>query len=166
MTVTAWAFYALGTPGPQGSKIRTRHGMYEASKKVVPWREAIKAAAPTVDRPLDGPLVVRMVFTLARPASARRTDVAPCKTPDLDKLARSTCDGISDSGLWASDARVVEFDRLAKVWWGYDDDALPVPGAVIACTERYGELVGSVGLGPLFADARDRAIRRIRGDAA
>ena len=30
-----------GVPAPQGSKIRTRYGMREASKRVGPWREAV-----------------------------------------------------------------------------------------------------------------------------
>lgn len=162
--MNAWAFYALGTPGPQGSKIRTRFSMRESSEKVGPWREAVKAAAPTIERPLDGPLVVRMVFTLARPKSARKTDVAPFRTPDISKLARSTEDAITDAGLWADDARVVEYQRLAKVWWEFDDEALPVPGVVVAAIEAV-SWSGSELWG-LSHDTRNNAIRRIRGDAA
>ena len=74
-----------------------------------------------------------MVFTMARPKSARKVDQIPCKTPDLSKLARSTEDAITDAGLWADDARVAEYARLAKVWTGYDPEALAVPGALVAC---------------------------------
>ena len=31
-----------GVPAPQGSKVRTRYGMREASKRVKPWREQLK----------------------------------------------------------------------------------------------------------------------------
>jgi hypothetical protein len=56
--------------------------------------------------------------------------------PDLSKLARSTEDAITEAGLWADDARVSEYARLAKVWPGCDPDALPVPGVVVVCVER------------------------------
>lgn len=108
--------------------------MAESSAKVAPWREAVKAAAP--DGPtLDGPLAVFMVFTLKKPVSARKTEFAPCRTPDLSKLCRSTEDAITDAGLWTDDARVVEYARLAKVWHGHDDDALYTPGVVVAATQ-------------------------------
>lgn len=162
--MSAWSFYALGTPGPQGSKIRTKFAMRESSEKVGPWREAVKAAAPSIETPLDGPLVVRMIFTLQRPKSARKSDVAPCRTPDLSKLVRSTEDAITDAGLWADDARVVEYSRLAKVWWNFDDEALPVPGVVVAAAE-IGTRSGT-NLWAMAAATRDEATRRIRGEVA
>jgi hypothetical protein len=71
-----------GTPAPQGSKrfvgIRGGKGiMLESSKAVKPWREAVKYAAIAVrslditSPPFDGPLVVRMIFTVAKPKSLR-----------------------------------------------------------------------------------------------
>jgi Holliday junction resolvase RusA-like endonuclease len=139
-----WSFYALGTPAPQGSKSpkgRTKTGhtiMVESSKKVTPWREAVKAAGEGAGPCLDGPLVVCMVFTVARPKSAPKRITIPDRTPDLSKLARSTEDAITDVGLWADDARVAEYCRLAKVFpYGSmpvtDAWALPVPGVVVAC---------------------------------
>jgi crossover junction endodeoxyribonuclease RusA len=150
--VSGWSFYAIGTPAPQGSKRHVGHGiMVESSKQVRPWREAVKAAAFGAGCCLDGPLCVAMVFTLPRPKSARRVDVSPFRTPDLSKLARSTEDAITEAGLWADDARVADYHRLAKVWHGFDADALPVPGAAVAAVERVGgwELL----LGSLFAVA-------------
>ncbi|GEM_PF-2210548 len=135
--MSGWVFYALGTPAPQGSKRHVGHGvMVESSRYVRPWREAVKAAAFGAGECLDGPLAVSMVFTLPRPKSARRIDMAPSRMPDLSKLARAVEDAISDAGLWADDARVSEYERLAKVWSGFDSDALPVPGVVVAAVER------------------------------
>lgn len=131
--MTGWSFYAVGTPAPQGSKRHVGHGvMIESSAKVKPWREAVKSAAYGAGHCLDGPIAVRMVFTMARPKSARRVDTVPCRTPDLSKLARSTEDAITEAGLWADDARVAEYARLAKVWTRFDRDALPVPGVIVA----------------------------------
>lgn len=131
---------AFGSPAPQGSKRHVGGGvMVESSKAVKPWREAVKAAALDAmggewvpDAPLDGPLVVRMVFTLRKPASApKKRRTWPDRTPDLSKLARATEDALTDAGVWADDARVVEYERLAKVFPGEDIEALHIPGARI-----------------------------------
>ena len=134
--MTAFAFVAYGQPAPQGSKRHVGRGiMVESSKAVKPWREAVKAAAldalPTPWTPLAGPLTVRMVFTMPRPKSAPKSRVAPDRIPDLSKLARATEDALTDVGVWEDDARVVDYERLAKVWTGYDTEALPIPGVVV-----------------------------------
>lgn len=129
-----------GLPGPMGSKrfvglSKSGKGlMIESSKAVKPWREAVKwAAIQSGARGLDGPLWVSMVFTIKKPKSApKRKRTWPATKPDLSKLARSTEDAISDSGVWADDARVVEYLRLAKVYPGEDSGALHIPGAVIS----------------------------------
>ncbi len=82
--------------------------------------------------PLDVPLVVRMVFTMPKPKSApegKRT--FPMRMPDLSKLARSTEDALTDAGIWRDDARVVEYQRLAKVYPSEDPEALDAPGVRI-----------------------------------
>ena len=120
--------------------------MIESSARVRPWREAVKEAARGAGECLDGPLVVCMVFTVPRPKSAPRRVVAPATTPDLSKLARATEDAITDVGLWADDARVVEYARLAKVFpYAHSNDrhALDVPGVVVACEPwTYADEVG------------------------
>lgn len=141
-----------GAPAPQGSKRHVGNGrMVESSIHVAPWREAVKHQALEAvtlygahDRlPLDGPIVARMVFTLARPKSHYRTgrnayllrDSAPSRPtgyPDLSKLLRSTEDALSDARIWTDDARVVEYQRAAKVWIDEDGEALVRPGAYIA----------------------------------
>lgn len=133
-------FIVYGSPAPQGSKkfvgIHGGRGVLaESSKKVKPWRSDVKDAAERAVRehalaaPLDGPLLVSMVFTMPKPTSAPKTRRTwPDKKPDVSKLARSTEDAISDAGLWVDDARVVEYGRLAKVFPGEDPDSLQSPG--------------------------------------
>jgi Holliday junction resolvase RusA-like endonuclease len=141
---------AIGTPAPQGSKRHVGRGvMIESSKKVKPWREAVKQAASdliavagetgrlTAGFPLDGPLVVTICFTLARPKSAPKSRTRPDRMPDLSKLIRSTEDALTDAGVWADDARVVGV-AARKVYpfpGSGDPDALSVPGAVIRIWE-------------------------------
>ena len=82
--------------------------------------------------PFDGPLRVRMVFTVRKPASApKRRRTWPDRTPDLSKLIRATEDALTEAGVWADDARVVEYDRAAKVFPGEDPEALHIPGVRI-----------------------------------
>lgn len=133
-----------GSPAPQGSKkfvgvTKSGRGlMVESSKKVKPWRMDVKDAAeraaflyPSL-LPLEGPLRVSMVFTLPKPASApKKRRTWPDRKPDVSKLARSTEDALSDAGVWADDARVVEYSRLAKVFPGEDPEALDRPGVRI-----------------------------------
>ncbi len=115
----------LGTPGPQGSKNVNRHGaVYEVSKRVKPWREAVKSAALDMINVtpgwvmMDGPLVLMVTFYSNRPKSHYRTgrnahllkDSAPdypTGAPDLSKLIRSTEDALTDAGVWRDDSRVV-----------------------------------------------------------
>lgn len=137
-------FVAYGIPAPQGSKSfkgMTSAGralLVESSRKVKPWRTQVRnacleatAAIPGWE-PLDGPLLVEMVFTLPKPTSApKRRRTWPIRYPDVSKLCRSTEDAISAAGGWADDARVVDYRRLAKCFPGEDRDALPMPGAVV-----------------------------------
>lgn len=131
-------FMVYGTPAPQGSKkfvgmTKTGRGILaESSKKVRPWRQDVKAAALEARgdvAPIDGPVRVRMVFTMPKPGSApKRRTTYPCRMPDLSKLARSTEDAITEAGIWTDDARIVEYVRLAKVYPGEDPESLDAPG--------------------------------------
>ena len=101
---------------------------------------------------------------MARPKSARKIDFAPCKGIDLDKAVRAVFDSITDAGLWVDDSRVVDFSRLAKVWYGFDPDALPTPGVVIACAEITSAIAGAALLvDRLFGTSIALAFERIRG---
>ncbi len=127
-----------GAPAPQGSKkgfVRNgRVNMVESSKKVKPWREAVKWAAlealrtgPEDEQGMaerigypfgDVAVVVDVIFRLPRPRSHYRTgrnahllrDAAPRfphGKPDIDKLLRSTLDALGEAMVWRDDSRVV-----------------------------------------------------------
>lgn len=138
-----------GQPAPQGSKKflgRTKTGkgiITDASSATAPWRADVKAACETWMRSHDGwipfscAVSVSMVFTFARPKTVtRKKRPFPSVYPDLGKLARATEDAISASGLWADDALVVEYARLAKVYAGEDVQALSRPGCSIGIQEK------------------------------
>lgn len=134
--MTCWSFFAVGTPAAQGSKRHVGNGvMVESSKALRPWRDTVTSAAYGAGPCLQGPVAVWMVFTLPRPKSARKLDVCPWKKPDVGKLARAVEDSITAAGLWSDDAQVVDYHRLAKVWTGFDHDALPVPGVLVVAAE-------------------------------
>jgi len=114
--------YVEGIPAPQGSKVRTRYGMREASQAVGPWREAVKAVIARTDAPrMTGPVRVEYEFRFTRPAShygtgknaGRLKPSAPAwctsrKHGDLDKLQRSTNDALTDSGVITDDSMIVQ----------------------------------------------------------
>ena len=100
-----------GVPAPQGSKRHIGHGiMIENSKKVKPWRQDVRAAA--IDH-YEGDIIgraveVEIIFLFARPKSHYGTGksanklkqkapefVTSSATGDIDKLCRSTLDGLS-----------------------------------------------------------------------
>jgi crossover junction endodeoxyribonuclease RusA len=139
-----------GRPAPQGSKrgVARFKGngadrqvvgikQIEMSPHVKDWRGDIKEAAEkriadTGHAVLDGPIRVRMVFTVYKPASRpKRRRTWPTSMPDLSKLCRAAEDALTAAGVWRDDSRVVEYTRLAKVYPDEDPDALPVPGVRI-----------------------------------
>jgi Holliday junction resolvase RusA-like endonuclease len=126
-----------GIPGPQGSKRHVGSGvMIESSKKVKPWREAVKWAFVEryggSERPgVSGPVSLEVVFTLARPKSTKRD--RPSVKPDLSKLVRSTEDALTDIGAWEDDARVVVL--MASKRYAGSKGALASPGAMIRIRE-------------------------------
>ena len=122
-------FWVAGVPAPQGSKdvfvFTTKsgkkvHNVVEVSKKVKPWRAAVRLAAQEaqVDR-FEGPVSVGVTFYLKRPQDhfhqskgekVLRPDAPTWHhiRPDIDKLLRSTFDGITESGVWQDDSQVAE----------------------------------------------------------
>jgi Holliday junction resolvase RusA-like endonuclease len=80
---------------------------------------------------LTGPLAVRLVFALPRPASAPKTRRTwpSGRVGDIDKLARSVLDSMTDAGVWHDDAQVVHLD-VTKDYPG-PDIRQTVPGVRI-----------------------------------
>ena len=155
------SFTVHGLPAPQGSKRHVGRGvMVESSKRVKPWRGAVKAAAESamwawekrrpleagVSRawePLTGPVSVTVTFRFPRAAShygtgrnaaSLRADAptrpADKQRGDLEKLIRSTHDALTAAGVWVDDAQVVHVDAT-KCWCVAGEK----PGATITVRE-------------------------------
>jgi Holliday junction resolvase RusA-like endonuclease len=104
------SYWIDGEPAPQGSKTgfikNGRVVMVESSKKVKPWREAVAAQTKAkVQAALENPVEIALVFHLPKPKTVTRK--WPAVKPDLDKLIRSTFDGLTTGGLYADDALVI-----------------------------------------------------------
>lgn len=144
----------IGKPAPQGSKKYVGNGrMIEQSKRVRPWREAVKQAtidalelaagkqygdeAAAVLLRLDGPVMVEIAACFDLPKSApKRRRIWPItrSSGDADKIARSCLDALTDAGAFRDDSQVVQL--LVTKYFTDDPDApLSIPGAVIAITE-------------------------------
>lgn len=134
MTVTqeqAIEIRVWGIPAPQGSKavrgyIKGRAILGEASKAVAPWRVDVRAACQNQYQGpiIDAPVSICATFLFARPkghyGTGRNADRLKPSAPkhltsvrhgDLDKLLRSTLDGLSQSAggsLITDDSLVVQ----------------------------------------------------------
>lgn len=132
MSVT---FHVEGTPAPQGSKTRTRYGMFESSKRVKPWRDLVKAAAMKAgdDAALLGPLTppyrVEMWFYIAKPRTSRAKHPVAPTIGDLDKLARAVGDALTSAGLIEDDRHIIKL--VAEKAWAVDEN----PGAIVRVSE-------------------------------
>lgn len=150
--MTTISFVVLGVPAAQGSKRHVGGGrMIESSRKVAPWREAVKAAAvaalPDDDEaerigarfPVEGPVEVQVEFRFARPAGhygdGKNAGILKASAPtlptsralgDIDKLSRSTLDALTDSQVIADDSQV---SRLVAIKRYATEDRKP--GATI-----------------------------------
>ena len=129
-----------GVPAPQGSKkAYVRNGraiLVESSSKVKPWRQAIQAATHNIPRHNEA-VTVTVTFLMPRPKQHYGTrqgqpylkPTAPTYVttkPDIDKLVRSTLDGLTDSGVLSDDNIVAVL--TAKKRYVKDGEE---PGAVI-----------------------------------
>lgn len=130
-----------GLPAPQGSKRHVGDGiMIEASKAVGPWREAVRAEAQRLAAAPFGahePVAVTLVFYLPRPKGHYGTGrnagqlrpgapPRPAGKPDIDKLERAVLDGLTQGGVLADDAQVVDVIK-SKL---YASDKFP-PGCYV-----------------------------------
>lgn len=101
-------FTAYGTPASQGSKVRTKYGMRESSKKLAPWRENVARSAAIImyEPVLIGPVEVtcRMIFPRPKGHYGTGKNAGQVKTsaphfvttkPDIDKCLRAILDGIT-----------------------------------------------------------------------
>lgn len=130
-----YTFRVDGIAAPQGSKRAFNRGgrcvLVESSKKVKPWREAVtKAAKENVPEPLKGEVHLTVEFALPRTKAMGDKEAPPMiQRPDLDKLLRSTCDGLS--GAAYEDDSQVTLITAYKRRAGHGEE----PGATISvCT--------------------------------
>lgn len=120
-------FLVYTTPAPQGSKvarvINGRAQMFEANKKMLPYRHAVTQyvryalAQRGLSEPVAGkhiPVRLMMEFHVTRPPSVPKKRTEPSVPPDLDKYIRSTNDALKGV-LYADDGQVVEL-RARKVY--------------------------------------------------
>ena len=142
-----------GIPAPQGSKsvrgyVAGRAILGESSKAVAPWRVDVRAATQNQYQGpiLTGPVAVCATFLFSRPkghyGSGRNADRLKPSAPrhltsvrhgDLDKLLRSTFDGLSQSaggGLITDDSLIVEVMANKR----YVEDG-ELPGAYLTVTK-------------------------------
>ncbi len=106
-------FFVIGTPTGQGSKRHVGGGtMIESAKGLPAWRRAVKNNAVLArgsNAALDCPLVCVVTFYVQRPARPKFKD-HPATPFDLDKLLRSTGDGLEQSGIIKNDSRIVRWE--------------------------------------------------------
>ena len=130
-----------GLPAAQGSKVSLGRGrMVESSKKVKPWRADVMAAVRDVH---DGPLIegacsVSIVFLFPRPKGhfgkrgllpSAPKHLTSHAAGDLDKLLRSSIDGLSagaGGSLLRDDSQVVNLAASKRYTVGNEQ-----PGALI-----------------------------------
>lgn len=144
-------FIVHGQSAPQGSKrgyvVNGRAVLVESSKRVQPWREAVKAAALDALTRSDwqparnAALMLTVVYTLPRPKSHYRTgrnahllrDNAPkwpTGKPDAGKLTRATEDALTDCGVYGDDAQIV-VSLSVKSYPDVHPHAMTSPGAYV-----------------------------------
>lgn len=105
-----------GDPQPQGSKKafvvkgpggKPRAVIVDDNKTVLKtWRGLVTGAARLAAQSFDAdaPLRLDVVYRLRRPKTARR--IWPTVRPDLDKLARSVGDALTDAATYRDDAQI------------------------------------------------------------
>lgn len=118
--------FVHGVPAPQGSKSAFVRGgravVVEGSsksgrEKQRAWRTAVtlQAIEARGDQPtITGPVKVTIAFAMPKPKSAPKSVVWTTKKPDIDKLQRSTLDGLTDAGVWTDDSQVVHIEAAKQ----------------------------------------------------
>ena len=135
-----------GVPAPQGSKTQTRWGgLRESSQKVGPWRSEVAYTARKVysGKPIAEAVAIEIIFYFQRPkhhfskAKGREHTLVPsapkhctsCSHGDLDKVTRSTFDGLTvktGGSIICDDSQVVELWCKKR----YADET-ELPGALV-----------------------------------
>lgn len=122
-----------GLPAPQGSKKHIGNGRFiEVSKKVEPWRKAVKLAvaqahAASQDiRPITEACEAVVVFYLPKPATVNRSHPTSIRDGDIDKHLRGLFDALTQAGAWADDSLCVRVTAKQVYAQGIE------PGAIVS----------------------------------
>lgn len=144
MSAPELQFRVSGTPSTQGSKTGfvvkgKATGKYRAvivdknPKALKPWREAVRsdavAAAGEGWVPIGGPVRLALLFAMPKPVKPQHRWPIGANSGDVDKLARAVLDALTDAGVWADDARVVDL-RVVKDYPG-EAVAQTTPGVLV-----------------------------------
>lgn len=116
-----------GDPAPKGSyralMIHGKPRLIPMSKREHKWRKIVANACKQsrVKIPPHTPIEAQEIYYLKRPKTVRRN--LPTVPPDIDKLQRCLHDGITDSGLWDDDSRLVKV-KAEKVYTNGDSGVI------------------------------------------
>jgi crossover junction endodeoxyribonuclease RusA len=136
-----------GRPITQGSKTKTRWGMYDDNEKTLrPWRVSVQSAAEEANaghERIISDVRVTCLFHFDRPQShygtGRNASTVKTSAPkrptgsglgDLDKLERAIYDALTDAGVWRDDCQVAS-SRNDKVYVSSAGAILPRAGVRI-----------------------------------
>jgi Holliday junction resolvase RusA-like endonuclease len=128
--MTSFVAWIPGKPTPQGSKksfiINGKAILVDASGGNKAWRklvtETIKAHSDYIQMP--GAVNVSLAFYMEKAKSNKKPFMT--QAPDVDKLARSVLDGITDSDIIEDDSRVIYL--TARKQWADEGE----PGVLIS----------------------------------
>ena len=100
-------FFIPGKP-VAASRPRFARGRVYIPKKVVAWQDFVRLSARPhrPSAPISGAVSLRLVFTLPLPKRAKKSLLGAevVKRPDIDNLAKSVMDGLSE--FWGDDSQV------------------------------------------------------------
>jgi Holliday junction resolvase RusA-like endonuclease len=131
--VTNFSIWISGKATPQGSKkafvINNRAVLVDASGGNKEWRKKVTDAVKAHEQYIryKGAVNVSLVFYMEK-AKSNKTGFMMQK-PDIDKLARSVLDALTDSEIIEDDSRVVHL-TCSKTW------AEEQPGVLITISQE------------------------------
>jgi len=117
----SWELYAriaaTGLPKPQPrvkAFSRGGHAGVYTPPKAKGWKDIIMFnAAALAGRQIEGPIALKVGFTLPRPKAHKKENFVITK-PDLDNLLKSTMDALTDLAVWHDDAQIAEVHTSKK----------------------------------------------------
>lgn len=107
---------------------RGRHAGVWNPPKAKGWKALVSLACPAKikHKAFAGPVALSLAFSFARPPGhsgtgrnagslKRSAPLRHIQKPDLDNLAKSTMDALTEAGVWRDDCQVVGLE-MVKAW--------------------------------------------------